>query len=458
MSTGTLSSGCSGCHQRDRCIHALETQVADLQQQLQTLRQQLDELQRSRRRQTAPFRRRRRKAPPKKPGRPAGHAPAQRPPPDHVDVVHDVPLPDCPHCHGPLQEKTVPVQYQTDIPPVRPVVTQFNLETGYCPHCHGRVQGRHPQQTSDAVGAAANQLGPHVLALAAEMKHRLGVPYRQITELLVSYWNLSVSPAALVRACHRLARLTQPTYQALIMTLRGSAVVHGDSTGWRIGGDNAWLWVFSAAPATVYLVTPGRGHDVPAAVLGSAFDGVFVGDGAKEFEPLPYYQARCLGHILRRCRELQAIVSAADAATLEAWIVLLRAAIDLGERRATLPEPSYAQQVQGIEDRLDQWLLAAAPPPGAEVERLIRHLCAHRGEWLVFLHEAGVPPTNNHAEQMLRPAVISRKIGGCNKTKAGATTHSILSSILVTAKRLGHSFVELAVGWFRNGEAAALPP
>lgn len=457
MSAGTPLSACRGCRERDRRIHALEAQVADLQQRLQALRQQLDELQRSQRRQAAPFRRRQRAEHPKKPGRPPGHAPAHRPLPDHVDVTYDVSLPECPHCHGPVQEKTVHVQYQTDIPPVRPVVTRFNLEAGYCPRCQRHVQARHPEQISDAVGAAANQLGPRVLALAAEMKHRLGVPYRKITDLLVSYWHFPACHAAWVRACHRLARLTGPTYQALIETLRHSAVVHSDSTGWRIGGDNAWLWVFSAAQATVYLVTPGRGHDVVEGVLGVDFRGVFVGDGAKEFDALDYYKARCLGHVLRRCRELQAVVAPADATYLEELKALLREAIDLGERRAELTAPGYARRVQEIENRLDAWLFDPRRRPGEEVERLIRHLCAHRGEWLVFLHEPGVPPTNNHAEQMLRPAVISRKIGGCNKTEAGAETHSILSSVIVTVQRLGQRFLEVAVGWLRKGEAPALP-
>jgi hypothetical protein len=46
--------------------------------------------------------------------------------------------------------------------------------------------------------------------------------------------------------------------------------------------------------------------------------------------------------------------------------------------------------------------------------------------------EAEVPPTNNHAEQMLRPAVITRKVGGCNKNLLGALLHSILASLMVS--------------------------
>jgi transposase len=63
---------------------------------------------------------------------------------------------------------------------------------------------------------------------------------------------------------------------------------------------------------------------------------------------------------------------------------------------------------------------------------------------LDFLHDAEVPPTNNHAEQMLRPAVITRKVGGCNKSLGGALVHGILASIMVSCQRQGKRFLDLA--------------
>ncbi|MBI2219438.1 MAG: PLP-dependent transferase [Candidatus Rokubacteria bacterium] len=46
----------------------------------------------------------------------------------------------------------------TELPAVRPHVTRFAI--GRCRPCRRRVQGRHPRQTSDALGAAASQLAP----------------------------------------------------------------------------------------------------------------------------------------------------------------------------------------------------------------------------------------------------------------------------------------------------------
>ena len=55
-----------------------------------------------------------------------------------------------------------------------------------------------------AIGAAGNTLGPVILTMGAELKHRLGVPYRKICDFFQSYCDLKVSPAALVRAERRL--------------------------------------------------------------------------------------------------------------------------------------------------------------------------------------------------------------------------------------------------------------
>ena len=94
---------------------------------------------------------------------------------------------------------------------------------------------------------------------------------------------------------------------------------------------------------------------------------------------------------------------------------------------------------------------------GADLDRLANHVAAHRGEWFTFLHDPEVPPTNNHAEHMLRPAVITRKIGGCNKTLLGAVVHGILSSLMVTCKRQGKRFLDLAKHLWSSSDPPALP-
>jgi transposase len=454
-----LAPLCPGCIDRDHEIAKLNDRIAALEAQCQRLRQQVDELQRREGRQAARFRRRKLKRRRKKPGRPHGHPAALRPvpPPEHIDRLINVPLMECPDCHVALDPASVVVQYQTDLPPIVPIVTQFNLATGYCPKCGQYHQARHPEQTSDAIGAAGNTLGPVVLTMAAEMKHRLGVPYRKICDFLQSYADLHVSPAAFVRAEQRLAQLAQPTYQLLLEALRQCHVVHADETGWRISRLNAWLWVFSSQDVTIYVIRHSRGHDVPEEILGADFDGYLIVDGLKTYDVLQVAKGRCNAHLLRRCKELLDVVPAAEQTHVQRLTNLLQGAIDLAQRREQFTPDGYARRVQAVENRLDTWLEQLPPSPSAELNRLDNHVRAHRGEWLEFLHDAEVPPTNNHAERMLRPAVITRKVGGCNKTLLGALVHGVLASIMVTCKQRGQSFLKLAKQLWQLGEPQAVP-
>ena len=50
-----------------------------------------------------------------------------------------------------------------------------------------------------------------------------------------------------------------------------------------------------------------------------------------------------------------------------------------------------------------------------------------------------MPPTNNQAEQSLRPIVIMRKVLQCTRGNAGLENHSVLHSLIQTARRQGRA-------------------
>ena len=148
-----------------------------LRQENEKLKQQLEEAQRANKRQAAPFSRGTRKPNPQTPGRKSGSAYGQRHSkaiPSKVDEV--IPVPPPPHCEcgGPLEVERIESQYQQEI--VRQTIwRRFDIPICRCQKCHKPVQGRDPRQTSDALGAAAVQLGPDALALAVQMNKGLGM-------------------------------------------------------------------------------------------------------------------------------------------------------------------------------------------------------------------------------------------------------------------------------------------
>ncbi len=457
-----VTFSCAGCQERDLEIVRLRQRISDLERENLRLREELAVTGREANRQAAPFRRRELKKRKKKPGRRKGHLPANRPtpPPERIDRVVEVACRTCPDCSTILVDPGTVVQYQTDLPPILPVVTQFNIETGFCPCCRQRQQGRHPEQTSDAIGAAGNTLGPVVLTMAAELKHRFGVPYRKICDFFESYCDLDVCPATLVRAEQRLTQLARPTYDLLIDALRQADVVHADETGWRINSVNAWLWVFSNQDTTIYAIRSGlgaRGHGVPEEILGPDFDGRLIVDGLATYTVLDYKKGQCNAHLIRRAKKEHEKASSREKTHLDLLIALIQDAIALAERRTKVSNANYQRQAWAMEERLVDWLSHLPSEPSDDLCRLADHVEKHLTEWFAFLFDPNVPPTNNHAERMIRPAVITRKVGGCNKNLLGSLVHSVLSSIMTTCKQRGQKFLDLARKLWQGREPQAIP-
>jgi transposase len=437
--------------QQARRIQALEAELA-------RLRTALEQAQRQGKRQAAPFSKGPPTLTPQRPGRKVGHPPAHRavPAPEQVQRLRYARPPAfCPACDALLTDSPVyHDQYQIDLPPTQPIITQFRIPVCRCPQCGQRVQGRHPEQTSDALGAAAVQLGPNLLALAADLKHRLGLSYRKAADLLGVLTGQTFSAAALARSGHRLRRLAQPTYDRLEERARSTAVQHIDETGWRIGGKAAWLWVFADEQVTLYRIRPSRGHEVIIETLGEDYRGVVVSDCLLAYDPLTGPKQKCFAHLLRTCGEIEQVKTRGAVRFSRKVGALLRQALTLKKRRATLSEHGYTVARGRLEAAMDRLLAGVYTDP--DNARLAKRLRKHRASLFTFLYRSEVEGTNNRAERELRPAVIARKLSAGNRTPAGAETHAVLASILRTCRRQGKAIVQTMADLLRHGPGHVL--
>jgi transposase len=411
------------------------------------LRGEVEGLRRAAKRQAAPFSKDAPTSNPKRPGRKPGAAygtRAHRRPPEHIDQVVTVGLPACcPGCGGELVLERVATQHVEDLPPTRPLAIRYLVQVGRCGVCGRRVQPRHPEQTSDALGAAGAQLGPWAVALAAWLSKGLGVPAGKIARLL-GHLGLDVTPGGVTQAIARAARRCQPTYQALVAGVRASPVVAPDETGWRVDGRRAWLWTFVGAQLTLYRIAHGRGYADAAAVLGEGYSGVLERDGWAPYRRFEHATHQtCLAHLLRRCRELVADAERGQAKTPHAVRRILEHALALREARdiGALDAATLAAEAERLGAKVDKLLAGATCyPPN---RRLLDHLARERDHLFTFLRTPGVQATNWRAEQAIRPAVVTRKAWGGNRTWAGADTWQALTSVLRTATQQARDPVEL---------------
>jgi transposase len=419
----------------------LRRRVADLEAQLQDLTRRLEEALRAGKRQAAPFRKGPPKSGPKTPGRKSGAAHGRHghrlpPPADQVQETHEAPLPDaCPDCGGGVAETGVVSQYQAEIPR-RPIVRQFHVHVGHCRRCGRRVQGRHPLQTSDALGAAASQVGPDAQAAAALLNKRAGLSHAKVAAVFRALFGLGLTRGASAQIGQRAAARLAPAHRAILQEVRDSEQLKVDETGWRVGGHPAWLHAWVGDRATGYAIDPKRSAAALERVIGRGWGGVLVHDGFASYDRFAEaIHQQCVAHVLVRARELLAAATRGAVRFPRQVLGLFTEALDLrnGYRAGAVP----VEALWAARDNFDERLLDLAARRRAvpAYRRLANHLWRHAESWFSFLTEPSVPATNWPAEQAIRPAVVNRKVWGGNRTEAGARAQGVLMSVLETCRR-----------------------
>ena len=205
--TTPSTTTCPGCAERDRKNAQLEAVIKNLKSRMA----KLEVGNRAAKRQAAPFSKGPPKADPKPPGRKSGPehgVHVHRDVPPHIDETYDAALTGCcsdPNCPGHVRETEVVQQYQTEI--FRKTISrQFDIHVGECDVCHRRVQSRHPLQTSDALGAAASQIGPDAQATIVLLNKDAGLSHGKIQHFFEAVYGMEVTRAAVCRIMLRAAR------------------------------------------------------------------------------------------------------------------------------------------------------------------------------------------------------------------------------------------------------------
>ena len=228
-----------------------------------------------------------------------------------------------------------------------------------------------------------------------------------------------------------------------------SAVVHTDDTGWRVGGEGAFLMAFETEDATVYQVRARHRNEEVREVVPGDYGGVMVTDRGRSYDAQALSgvkQQKCLAHVLRSISEVvqtkRGRGRTPDRSRGHGFgkrlSELLREAMELRESERRGESVDYVAETERLRRALSHHL-RDRPMPDRDNGRLQNELGWHddRGNLLRFLDDARIEPTNNRAERALRGAVIARKVSHCSKTEGGADAFGAFTSVLRTLARKG---------------------
>ena len=286
------------------------------------------------------------------------------------------------------------IHQHIEIPEPRLDVEHIILYRGRCSRCGRMVKALVPPEKRSG-------FGPRLSANIAELCGVHGDSRRAVQGYLLSVFGLPISQGGIQKVVDRISHAIKLHYESIAEVVRSAPVAHIDETSWRRKAKLVWLWVMASSRAALFMIHPRRSKAAFEELI-QHWSGILVADGYAVYRQWVGLRQACLAHLIREAEGLaerkdQGIAKCGAWARdeLRRLCHMAKAPPTVGEWRAFIARLRRLITIYG--DRKD--------PAGKLVRRLeleMEHL------WL-FLQEAGVDPTNNHAERMLRFGVLWRK-------------------------------------------------
>ena len=330
-------------------------------------------------------------------------------------------LSECEHIEEHIQEDII-------LPTTETVL--YKHHHYYCKGCKRVVAG------TGSGELPKSYVGPKAKTLAAFLKYAIKISDRDIRTIFKKVFSLDIATSSITGFKGQIKEKAAPIYKKLLESLKTSPFIHADETGWRIDGINHWLWKFSDKRICVSHIDKSRGQKVVEDILGKSYGGVLISDFLSAYNKIPTKaKQRCLVHIFR---DLDKVIEcwSGDKEVLRycnRLTKIFKDAIFLcKEYKDKEWDEQYYSRRAHLNDALKDFDF---PNPNKKIlKRFAKRLKRHKGELLTFLYEKSIDYHNNHAEQQIRPDVIFRKITFGNRSLVGAQNHSVLMTILQTAK------------------------
>ncbi len=407
-----------------------------------------------------------RKAPAKrKQGGQPGHKGKKRDllPPELVAKMHDLFPAQCASCQLPITEdlqtpSANPLRHQvTDLPPIFPVTIEYRCHSVLC-SCGHRTTASLPNEI------AQSEFGPGVHAVIAYLMAAHRVTRRGVTEIMGSIFGISISTGAVCNVATRVSEASIPVVGMIKRYIAAATALNIDETGWKDKGKRCYLWTFVALRAVFFLISPSRGAKVLREVLGEQFAGIITSDDHSAYHAYHKRGIRqlCWPHLIRKLKALKDGRSSPHAYCFAknmlkeagAIFTLWHAFKASGGSREQLWQRSLPIQ-ERIHDYCEIFLNSTDPLVRTRAKKTL----ANWDHLFTFLLYEGVEPTNNLAEQKLRPAVQWRKICFGSQSNNGLRFTERLSTVVGTCRINGinpfHFLTQIITAGFSDKNPAS---
>ncbi len=149
-----------------------------------------------------------------------------------------------------------------------------------------------------------SEFGLEILLVLAFLHYWMGVSLDHTIQIVEFFTGLALSKSQADSLLRQLAEDWEDEYETISELIAGQMLVYVDETGWKVGTQSCYTWVFSTAMHVLFRCGVSRGKEEAETVLGEEFSGRGVSDDYSAYRTLFSDHQLCWAHLLRKAIKL----------------------------------------------------------------------------------------------------------------------------------------------------------
>lgn len=344
-----------------------------------------------------------------------------------------------------------PLRHQVwDVPMPKPIVTEYQQHRLTC-QCGCTTCAVLPDDVP------RHSAGPRLTAMVAFFMAFGRLSKSRAALFVQNLFSIPASAAWMVSLQNKATAALRPSYEELKANLPQTEAVNCDETGSKEGTAKSWLWAAATATYTVFVVACTRSASVITSLLGVAYQGVVTTDRYTGYNIFNHARQICWAHLKRDFQRL--IDKKGEAADFgERLMVHLRKVFDHWHdyRAGKITRSVLKRRIdRDAHYQMYETLEAGMSSESKSARTLCTELFKRWDQLWAFTQRAGVEPTNNRAEQVLRSFVIWRKLSFGTQSPAGSRFVETMLTVMETCRQQQRNLLDFltdSIQAYESGE------
>jgi transposase len=328
----------------------------------------------------------------------------------------------------PLRQQTI------EVPKIVADVTEDQWHSVRCPCCEHVTQAR-PR------GRQRGMCGTNLIAIITLLVGAYHLSRRKATTCVGDILGIDLSLGLVSKLEGRVGNWLKPAHEEASRSVLSARVKNLDATGWSCASAARTLWVIACETAVVFHIVSDASRAKLQPLLGT-LKGILISDRGSQFGFWASVRRQiCWAHLLRKFVSFAEHPDARVQGVGRGLVLCTEAMFHEWHRirdgtNTRVGFQAFIENLRPVVEGHLEGLVALGVP---SVSGSCTNILAHRAALWTFAHTAGVEPTNNHAERLLRAFVHWRdKTFGSRSERGDRFAERVMTVVETCRKRDRH--------------------